>query len=74
MRPKGNFCNLISKNIKLYEFHHKLFFLLSNRLTFGDSLPFLSLVAVNLASGNGVLTKEDELEGLCWEIRVKLFN
>lgn len=41
----------------------------TKKLTFGDSLPFLSLVACSLASGNGVLTKEDELEGLCWEIR-----
>jgi PTEN induced putative kinase 1 len=32
-------------------------------------LPFLSIVGCSLASGSGVLTKEDELEGICWEIR-----
>ncbi|KAG5682147.1 hypothetical protein PVAND_011520 [Polypedilum vanderplanki] len=41
----------------------------TKKLAYGDSLPFLSLIACNLATGNGVLTKEDELEGLCWEIR-----
>lgn len=39
------------------------------RFAFGDSLPFFSLVGCSLASGAGVLSKEDELEGICWEIR-----
>lgn len=39
------------------------------RFAFGDSLPFFSLVGCSLASGAGVLTKDDELEGVCWEIR-----
>lgn len=43
--------------------------LLPLRFAFGDSLPFFSLVGCSLASGAGVLTKEDELEGICWEIR-----
>jgi len=42
----------------------------AKRLLFGDSRPFLALVGVSLASGSGILTKEDELEGVCWEIRV----
>lgn len=37
---------------------------------FGDSGPFFALVGVSLASGTGILTKEEELEGVCWEIRV----
>ncbi|XP_055642900.1 serine/threonine-protein kinase Pink1, mitochondrial isoform X2 [Toxorhynchites rutilus septentrionalis] len=41
----------------------------AKRLMFGDSTPFLSLVGVSLASGDGILTKEDELEAVCWEIR-----
>lgn len=32
-------------------------------------MPFFSLVGCSLASGAGVLSKEDELEGICWEIR-----
>lgn len=36
---------------------------------FGDSAPFFALVGVGIASGAGILTKEDELEGVCWEIR-----
>ncbi|XP_044727845.1 serine/threonine-protein kinase Pink1, mitochondrial [Chrysoperla carnea] len=39
------------------------------RLLFGDSGPFFALVGVSLASGVGILTKDDELEGVCWEIR-----
>lgn len=38
------------------------------RLLYGDSAPFLSLIGVSLATG-GILTKDDELEGVCWEIR-----
>jgi serine/threonine protein kinase len=36
---------------------------------YGDATPFFALVGVGLASGNGLLTKDDELEGVCWEIR-----
>lgn len=42
----------------------------ARRLVFGDSAPFFALVGVSLASGTGILTKDDELEGVCWEIRV----
>lgn len=35
---------------------------------YGDSAPFFSLIGVSLATG-GILTKDDELEGVCWEIR-----
>ncbi|KAJ8977930.1 hypothetical protein NQ317_002904 [Molorchus minor] len=38
-------------------------------ILYGDSGPFFALVGVSLASGTGILTKEDELEGVCWEIR-----
>lgn len=41
----------------------------TKKLFFGDSAPFFALIGVSLASGAGVLTKEDELEGVCWEIR-----
>ncbi|XP_055606749.1 serine/threonine-protein kinase Pink1, mitochondrial isoform X2 [Uranotaenia lowii] len=41
----------------------------AKRLMFGDSAPFFALVGVSLASGDGVLTKDDELEAVCWEIR-----
>ncbi|XP_046744147.1 serine/threonine-protein kinase Pink1, mitochondrial isoform X2 [Diprion similis] len=41
----------------------------AKRLLFGDSRPFFALVGVSLASGTGILTKDDELEGVCWEIR-----
>ena len=43
----------------------------TRRLLFGDSAPFFALVGVSLASGTGLLTKDDELEGVCWEIRVR---
>ena len=36
----------------------------------GDSAPFFALVGISLSSGTGILTKDDELEGVCWEIRV----
>jgi len=42
----------------------------ASRLVFGDSAPFFALVGISLASGTGILTKDDELEGVCWEIRV----
>ncbi|XP_018567039.1 serine/threonine-protein kinase PINK1, mitochondrial [Anoplophora glabripennis] len=41
----------------------------ARRILYGDSGPFFALVGVSLASGTGLLTKEDELEGVCWEIR-----
>ncbi|XP_033337927.2 PTEN-induced putative kinase 1 [Megalopta genalis] len=41
----------------------------ATRLVYGDSAPFFALVGVSLASGTGILTKDDELEGVCWEIR-----
>ncbi|CAK9818365.1 Serine/threonine-protein kinase Pink1, mitochondrial [Anthophora quadrimaculata] len=41
----------------------------ASRLIFGDSTPFFALVGVSLASGTGILTKDEELEGVCWEIR-----
>ncbi|PSN58451.1 Serine/threonine-protein kinase PINK1 [Blattella germanica] len=43
----------------------------AKRLLFGDSAPFFALVGVSLASGTGILTKDDELEGICWEIRMQ---
>ncbi|XP_014469946.1 PREDICTED: serine/threonine-protein kinase PINK1, mitochondrial [Dinoponera quadriceps] len=41
----------------------------ASRLVFGDSAPFFALVGISLASGTGILTKDDELDGVCWEIR-----
>ncbi|XP_022905952.2 serine/threonine-protein kinase Pink1, mitochondrial [Onthophagus taurus] len=41
----------------------------AKRILFGDSAPFFALVGVSLASGTGIITKEEELEGVCWEIR-----
>ncbi|XP_017054614.1 serine/threonine-protein kinase Pink1, mitochondrial [Drosophila ficusphila] len=41
----------------------------TRKLFYGDSAPFFALIGVSLASGSGVLSKEDELEGVCWEIR-----
>ena len=35
----------------------------------GNSAPFLSLLGVSLASGSGIVTKEDEIESICFEIR-----
>lgn len=45
----------------------------ASKLVFGNSAPFFALVGVSLASGTGMLTKDDEMEGVCWEIRVSLF-
>ena len=42
----------------------------AKRLLFGNSAPFLAFVGVSLASGNGIITEEDELEAACWKIRV----
>lgn len=44
------------------------------RILYGDSAPFFALVGVSLASGTGIITKEEELEGVCWEIRVIHMN
>ncbi|KYM95147.1 PREDICTED: serine/threonine-protein kinase PINK1, mitochondrial [Cyphomyrmex costatus] len=41
----------------------------ASKLVFGDSAPFFALVGISLASGTGILTKDDELEGVCKEIR-----
>lgn len=38
----------------------------------GNPSAFFALVGTSLASGTGVITKQDELEGVCWEIRVSL--
>lgn len=42
----------------------------AKQLLSGNSTPFFALVGVSLASGTGIITKEDELDGVCWEIRV----
>lgn len=41
----------------------------TQQLLYGNSMPFFAFVGISLASGS-VISKEDELEGLCWEIRV----
>ena len=41
----------------------------AKRLLYGNSAPFLAFVGVSLASGNGIITEEDELEAACWTIR-----
>ncbi|KAJ8948925.1 hypothetical protein NQ314_008327 [Rhamnusium bicolor] len=46
----------------------------ARRILYGDSGPFFALVGVSLASGTGILTKEEELEGVCWEIREAISN
>jgi hypothetical protein len=43
----------------------------AQRLLYGDSRPFFALVGVSLATGSaGIVTKESEFDGICWEIRV----
>lgn len=42
----------------------------ARQLMFGNSRPFFALVGISLASGNGMLTRDNHLEGVCWEIRV----
>lgn len=37
---------------------------------YGNSRPFFAFVGISLASGNGLITNENQLEGVCWEIRV----
>jgi PTEN induced putative kinase 1 len=59
----------VSLKVKIILKQKLLFFVDLSRFAFGDSLPFFSLVGCSLASGAGVLTKDDELEGVCWEIR-----
>jgi PTEN induced putative kinase 1 len=46
----------------------------TRQLLFGDSRPFFALVGVSLASGAGIITKDDQLEAVCWEIRVYFIN
>ncbi|KAK3870312.1 hypothetical protein Pcinc_024466 [Petrolisthes cinctipes] len=43
----------------------------TKRLVFGESAPFFALVGVTLVSGSqqGLVTKEDELEALCGNVR-----
>lgn len=45
----------------------------ARQLMYGNSRPFFALVGVSLASGNGMLTNDHQLEGVCWEIRVGIF-
>lgn len=43
----------------------------AQRLRYGDSRPFFALVGVSLATGSaGIVTKDSEFDGICWEIRV----
>lgn len=42
----------------------------AKQLMYGNSRPFFALVGMSLASGNGILTNDNQLEGVCWEIRV----
>lgn len=46
----------------------------AKQLLHGNSAPFFALVGVSLASGTGILTKEDELDGVSWEIREAVFR
>lgn len=38
----------------------------------GNPSPFFALIGISLASGTGIITKENEFEGICWEIRVNI--
>ena len=40
----------------------------------GNSAPFLALLGVSLASGSGIISKELEVEQICWEIRRAVSN
>lgn len=43
---------------------------LPSRIFYNNRIPFFAFVGVSLASGSvAIITKEDELEGMCWEIR-----
>lgn len=46
----------------------------TKRLVFGESAPYFALVGVTLVSGSqqGLITKEDEFEALCCNIRVSI--
>lgn len=44
----------------------------ARQLMYGNSRPFFALVGMSLASGNGMLTNDNQLEGVCWEIRVSV--
>ena len=47
----------------------------SHQLLYGNNArPFFALVGVSLASGGGILTKEQEFEGICYEIRVSFIK
>lgn len=40
------------------------------RIFYNNRMPFFAFVGVNMASGAvAIITKDDELEGVCWEIR-----
>lgn len=41
----------------------------ARQLFSGNATPFLALVGVSLASGTGIITKEDEVECVCREVR-----
>lgn len=48
--------------------HHHLS--LPLRIFYNNRSPFFAFVGVSLASGSvAIITKDDELEGMCWEIR-----
>lgn len=38
----------------------------------GNPSPFFALVGISLASGAGIIRHQEELEGVCYEIRVSL--
>lgn len=44
----------------------------ARQLMYGNSRPFFALVGMSLASGNGMITNDNQLEGVCWEIRVSI--
>ena len=46
----------------------------TKRLIYGESAPYFALVGVTLVSGSqqGILTKNDEVEALCGNIRVSI--
>ena len=41
----------------------------ATQLSSGNPAPFFALVGISLASGSGVITKQDELDCVCAEIR-----
>jgi len=46
----------------------------ARQLMYGNSRPFFAFVGMSLASGNGMLTSDNQLEGVCWEIRVSTIH